>query len=61
MVQVLLRKVPVLTHLCSNCHSLLAYQYNDIYENHFIYCPLCKSKEEILFDVTYDGVVKDGK
>ena len=48
-------------HMCSNCYALLTYQTNDIYEKHFIYCPVCKSKEQVLFELDYDGVVKDGK
>ena len=48
-------------HFCIECHALLAYTPQDIYENHFIYCPLCKTKQECAMDLNYDGVVIDAR
>ena len=61
MVKVILPKTPAFLHMCSNCYALLTYSTNDIYEKHFIYCPVCKSKEQVLFELDYDGVVKSEK
>jgi len=61
MVQVILKNRPAFLWTCSNCNALLTYQTNDIYESHFIYCPICKSKEHVLFELNYDGVIKNEK
>ena len=60
-MQVILQKTPALMVTCEQCGALLAYQFNDIYQGHFIYCPVCKFKQIIPLDNNYDGVVKNGK
>ena len=46
-MQVLSDKFCGLTLVCKQCYALLAYNKKDIYENKYIYCPLCKCKNEI--------------
>lgn len=43
---VLSQKYPGLIAICPQCGALLAYTVEDIYENKYIYCPLCKEKIE---------------
>lgn len=57
MVRVLIENVPSYVCMCENCHAILSYYPEDIYEHHFIYCPRCRHKQRILFDPDYDGVV----
>lgn len=57
---VLYNKFPGSIHICSNCGALLKYTTQDIYENCYIYCPLCKSREKCAMDLSYDGVIKNG-
>lgn len=53
-------KVPLASiHTCVNCGALLYYGLEDIYENKYIYCPICKTKQECACDLSYDGVIKD--
>lgn len=61
MVQVISQKFIALLTQCEGCGALLSYQTNDIYEGHFIYCPVCKYKQRVNLELAYDGVVKDGK
>lgn len=35
------------TLVCAQCYSLLAFNEKDIYDKKYIYCPLCKYKNEI--------------
>ena len=46
-------------HTCVECGALLYYGREDIYENKYIYCPLCKTKQECACDLSYDGVIKN--
>jgi len=47
-----------LMHVCENCHAVLAYQPEDIYDYCYIYCPVCKIKQKCALDLRYDGTVK---
>ena len=60
-MKVLSEKPVASIHECVNCHCILAYNISDIYEGHFIYCPVCKYKQRVNLELAYDGVVKDGK
>ena len=33
--------------VCAQCYSLLAFNEKDIYDKKYVYCPLCKNKNEI--------------
>lgn len=46
-------------HFCINCQALLAYSPKDIYDNCFIYCPICKTKQKCAMDLSYNGEIKD--
>ena len=45
---------------CSNCEATLVYDVRDVYEGKYVYCPNCKKKIESLFNLEWDGEVKDG-
>ena len=60
MMKVLSQKPIACIQECINCHCILGYNLTDIYENKYIYCPLCKTKQECACDLSYDGVIKDG-
>lgn len=56
---VLSQRFPGSIHICTECHAVLAYSIQDVYENHYIYCPLCKTKQLCSMDLSYDGVIKN--
>ena len=41
------KSYPGLLHICKSCYALLGYSAADIYEKKYIYCPLCKEKNEV--------------
>ena len=45
-------------HICSSCGAILQYALTDIYEGKYIYCPVCKEKQECALQLNYDGVVR---
>ena len=47
MVSVISNGFPGLTLICRGCRSLLAYTPSDVYEKKWVYCPLCKEKNEV--------------
>ena len=58
-MQVISPKPIAFLHTCIECGALLTYNFNDIYQNKYIYCPICKTKQESACDLSYDGVIKD--
>lgn len=47
-------------HTCVECGALLTYDYTkDIYEDKYIYCPICKTKQVSALNLKYDGVIKE--
>lgn len=44
---------------CCVCGCLMAYDFEDIRENKYIYCPICKTKQLSNCDLSYDGVIKN--
>lgn len=36
-----------LTRYCDGCGALLGYNWKDLYEGKYIYCPICKMKLEV--------------
>jgi len=52
---------PGLIHECEYCHAILAYTQEDVWENEFIYCPLCHTKNKVRLNLGYEGeVTNDG-
>ena len=43
---------------CPDCGALFAYNTKDIYENCFVYCPVCHARQKASIDLSYDGVIK---
>lgn len=43
---------------CTECHAILAYGPTDIYQNKYVYCPLCKTKLLTAMNLEYDGEVR---
>lgn len=56
---VLSRKFPGLTIICKNCGALLKYEESDIYGKNLVYCPLCKTANEVNYDKNYNGVIEN--
>ena len=45
--------------VCEQCGSMIVdVQDNEIYNERDVYCPVCHALNEILFDKSYDGVIK---
>ena len=45
---VLSQRYPGITTKCTNCVALLGIDpHQDIYENRYVYCPICKEKLEL--------------
>lgn len=59
-MQVLMERAPALMVVCDQCGALLSYQFNDVYEGHFIYCPRCHYKQEVALQNDYRGEVQNG-
>lgn len=47
MVEVITQKYPGFVVICEGCGRLLAYKREDMYEGKFVYCPICKYKNEV--------------
>lgn len=58
MIQVLAKNA-ILLHICSSCGCVFKYEVNDIYESKYLYCPICRAKEEAALQLNYDGVVEN--
>lgn len=41
------------------CGAVLAYGPQDIYQNKYIYCPICKTKLLTAMDLSYDGLKEE--
>lgn len=57
---VLAKRKPAFVQECSGCFALLGYNIPDIYQNKYVYCPVCRTKLTTNIDLSYDGVIKDG-
>lgn len=57
-MKILSRSFPGSLQLCPECQALLAFMPTDIYENKYIYCPICRTKIETNMDLSYDAEVK---
>ena len=56
MITVLSQKYPGSLLFCQECHALLAFKAADLYEGKYIYCPVCRAKNETKI---VDGVIKN--
>ena len=45
--------------ICSDCNCLFSYNQNDIYENQFVYCPVCHIRQRVNLDLSYNGEIKN--
>lgn len=57
-MQVIYPKCAGLVHICKFCGAILKYEPQDIFEGKYIYCPLCKEKQECALQLNYDGLVE---
>lgn len=48
-----------LTCCCSQCGILFSFKKEDVFENKWVYCPVCRAKNDAMVDYSYNGVVKD--
>ena len=55
------QKFPGLVQICPECGALLGYNSKDIYENTYIYCPICRTKINIHMEEAKEIVKDDGK
>lgn len=53
---ILSQKFPGLMRICDGCNALLSYDAADVYENQFIYCPICKTKLKVNVNFEYEGL-----
>lgn len=55
-------KFPGLTRVCDGCGALLGYSTKDMYEKKYVYCTICKHKNEVpeIVDAQLVEVKKDG-
>lgn len=58
MMRVISPKPIAHIHTCA-CGCIFSYDFEDIYQNKYIYCPICRTKQESACDLSYDGVIKD--
>lgn len=54
-MEVISAKYLGLLHVCAYCGALLRYGPQDVYEGHYLYCPVCKEKQECALQKDYDG------
>ena len=65
-MQVLSPKYPGLIFICEQCGMLAGgVQDNEIYEDSYVYCPICKYRNRLQYSKKYDGIIpkeekKDG-
>ena len=53
-MKILSQTFPGSLHICCECRALLAYQPSDIYDKKYIYCPICKTKQECKMNLEYE-------
>lgn len=59
MIKVVCLQPLALLHKCQNCRALLYYNFEDIIDNKYITCPVCKTKQVQACDLSYDGVISN--
>ena len=57
-MKVLAPKTPSFVISCPACDALLGFNFGDIYENRYVYCPVCREKILTKIDLGYNGVVR---
>ena len=59
-MEILSKRHPGLFFICEQCSALIGDVHeNEIYNGFDVYCPICKYKNRINYDKSYDGVVKN--
>lgn len=61
MIVVLSQKCVGKIQECPECGAVFAYDWGDIYQDKYLYCPVCKTKILSRLDLSYDGVIKEEK
>lgn len=59
MIQVICPKCVGLIHSCTWCGAIFKYEMEDVYEKKYIYCPICKEKQECALQIKYNGIIKE--
>ena len=55
---VLSNRHPGIYFVCENCGSVVIdVKDNEIYENSYVYCPICKNKQKLEYNKSYNGIV----
>ena len=44
---------------CKGCHAILAYGPADIYQDCYVFCPICKEKNMAAMSLSYDGLKEE--
>ena len=58
-MEILSKRHPGLFFICEQCSALVGnVKESDIYENEYVYCPLCKYKQKINYNKSYDGFIE---
>lgn len=61
-MKVLSPKYPGIFFICEQCGMLAGeVQENEIYEDSYVYCPICHYRSKLEYRKSYEGVVKDDK
>lgn len=55
----IISKRPIAFMQNCTCGCVFSYEITDIYQNKYVYCPLCRTKLTSNCDLSYDGVIKD--
>ena len=61
-MKVLSTKHPGLWFICEQCSALIVdVKDNEIYEDSYVYCPICKNKQKLEYNKSYNGIVINQK
>ena len=57
-MEILSPRFPGIYFICEQCGAVIAnVKENEIYNEHDVYCPICKFKNELNYSKSYDGIV----
>lgn len=61
-MKVLSIKYPGIFFVCNECGALVGeVNENEIYEDCYVYCPICRNKQRLEYSKKYNGVIENGK
>lgn len=59
-MEVLSKRHPGLFFICEQCGALIGDVHeNEIYENSYVYCPICRNKQKLKYNKSYEGIIKN--